>query len=202
MICEPVPGGRPDPATTATDAAGDPGAAWTPVAQHTPGVATGPIPAVIDLEASGFGRDSYPIEVGFVLEDGRAGCTLIRPEPDWTHWDPIAERTHGIARHTVLHHGRPTTDVADWLNRHLAGRTIYTDGWAHDYGWLARLFEAAGRTPRFRLGHLRALLDDAQASAWQDRLDDLRRDAGSGRHRASVDARQVRSALAHALRAR
>jgi hypothetical protein len=192
MMDAPAPDTRPDP--TATDA--------EPRATVAPGP-TGRVPAVIDLEASGFGRDSYPIEVGFVLEDGRAGCTLIRPEPDWTHWDPGAERTHGIARQTVLHHGRPTTDVADWLNGHLAGRTVYTDGWAHDYGWLARLFEAAGRTPRFRLGHLRALLDDAQASVWQDRLDALRRDgASSGRHRASVDARQVRRALAHALRAR
>jgi hypothetical protein len=36
---------------------------------------------VIDVEASGFGRGSYPIEVGFVLPDGEAVCTLVRPRP-------------------------------------------------------------------------------------------------------------------------
>ena len=29
-------------------------------------------PAVLDIEASGFGRGSYPIEVGFVLANGEA----------------------------------------------------------------------------------------------------------------------------------
>ena len=28
------------------------------------------VPAVLDIEASGFGRDSFPVEVGFVLPDG------------------------------------------------------------------------------------------------------------------------------------
>lgn len=42
-------------------------------------------PAVLDVEASGFGRYSYPIEVGYALPDGRVFCTLIRPEPHWTH---------------------------------------------------------------------------------------------------------------------
>ena len=50
------------------------------------------VPACLDMEASGFGRHSYPIEVGFVLGDGQSWCTLIRPAADWTHWDPAAER--------------------------------------------------------------------------------------------------------------
>jgi len=29
-----------------------------------------PPPGVLDMEASGFGRDSYPIEVGYVLPTG------------------------------------------------------------------------------------------------------------------------------------
>jgi hypothetical protein len=104
-------------------------------------------PAFLDIEASGFGRDSYPIEIGFVLPDGDAWCTLVRPEPDWTHWDPAAEALHGISRSLALRHGRPAVDVARELNRRLGGLTVYSDGWAHDYAWLALLFEAGGRSP-------------------------------------------------------
>lgn len=154
------------------------------------------LPAVIDLEASGFGRDSYPIEVGFVLEDGRCGCTLIRPEPDWTHWDPEAARTHGISRELLLARGRPAQEVARWLNQHLGGRIVYSDGWAHDYPWLARLFDSAGATPRFRIDHLRTLLDETQAAAWQRQLAHVRAAHQGQRHRASVDARHIRAALA------
>ncbi len=178
-----------------------PESAWAalvpePQAQRRPGAG---LPAVIDLEASGFGRQSYPIEVGFVLEDGRAGCTLIRPEADWTHWSPQAERTHGITRELLLQRGRPALEVARWLNQHLAGRTVYSDGWAHDYPWLARLFDAASLAPRFRIGHLRTLLDETQAEAWQHRLAAVRAAQQGQRHRASVDARHIRAALASTM---
>lgn len=41
------------------------------------------LPTILDIEASGFGRGSYPIEVGFVAGDGTLFCGLVRPEPDW-----------------------------------------------------------------------------------------------------------------------
>ena len=53
-------------------------------------------PSIMDIEASGFGRSSYPIEVGYVLGDGSSFCTLIRPLPSWTHWDASAESVHHI----------------------------------------------------------------------------------------------------------
>lgn len=152
-------------------------------------------PCVIDIEASGFGRDSYPIEVGFVLPTGRGVCTLVRPPPQWTHWDPAAERLHGIARATALRHGRDPDVVADLLNGHLDGRTVYCDGWAHDYAWLAALFEAAGRTPRFRLEHLRTLLDERKAQALPAARAQVLAELGLARHRASSDARVLQLAL-------
>ena len=60
------------------------------------------LPTVLDIEASGFGRDSYPIEIGYVLPDGSGYCTLVHPEAAWTHWDPQAQRLHGITRVAVL----------------------------------------------------------------------------------------------------
>lgn len=162
---------------------------------HTPEAATA-LPCVLDIEASGFGRASYPIEVGWVLPDGRARCTLVRPAAHWTHWDHAAERVHGIARATLLAHGRAVTEVATWLNDELGGRTVYCDGWAHDYPWLAALFDEAALTAQFRLESASALLPEtrlAQLDAAQRRA---RAELGLTRHRASNDARALQRALA------
>lgn len=161
--------------------------------------ATG-LPCVIDVEASGFGRGSYPIEVGFVLPDGQAICTLVQPAPEWTHWDPQAEQVHGLSRELLKQHGKPPQEVAELLNRHLAGTTTYCDGWAHDYSWLALLFEAAGRQPGFRLRHLRELLDDEAASHWDHTCAEVRARLQLSRHRASSDARVLQLALGECLR--
>ncbi|MBL0088853.1 MAG: hypothetical protein IPP44_20135 [Ideonella sp.] len=152
-------------------------------------------PCIIDVEASGFGAGSYPIEVGFVLPGGRGQCTLICPEPEWTHWDDGAAQLHGITRDAALQHGQPVAEVARMLNQALTGRTVYTDAWSHDYSWLNLLFETAGLTQRFKLEHLRALLDDAQL----ERLDQAKREARVAlqvqRHRASGDARVLQWAV-------
>lgn len=158
-----------------------------------------PLPApthcVIDIEASGFGRSSYPIEVGYVLPDGRSRCMLIRPAPGWTHWDPAAEQVHGISRATLRRHGKTPQAVAVQLNAELAGLTAYCDGWAHDYTWLGALFEEAGLSPSFKLESVNRLLAETQLS----RLDGARRSAlvemGLTRHRASNDARALQLAL-------
>ena len=155
-----------------------------------------PLPCVIDIEASGFGRNSYPIEVGYVLPDGRAACMLVRPALAWTHWDAGAERMHGISRGTLAAHGRDAREVALRLNRDLGGHTVYCDGWAHDYSWLGALFEEAELSPAFRLEAVGALLDESR----MQRLDQARRDAmaqmGLQRHRASNDARALQRAIA------
>jgi hypothetical protein len=153
------------------------------------------LPCVIDVEASGFGRASYPIEVGYVLGDGSARCTLVRPAGHWTHWDPAAERIHGIARPTLLAHGRPASEVARMLNRELAGRVMDCDGWAHDYTWLGALFEEAGLNPSFRLESVRRLLDDESISMLDAERRQAVEDLGLTRHRASSDARALQLAL-------
>jgi hypothetical protein len=130
-----------------------------------------------------------------VLPDGRAQCTLIRCRPDWTHWDPAAERVHGLTRGQVCAHGRDPLDVAQALNRDLAGQTVYCDGWAHDYPWLARLFDAAGMSPRFRLQHVRTLLDESQAAGLHAMRQRVHGELRIGRHRASSDARVLQLAV-------
>ncbi len=153
------------------------------------------LPCVLDIEASGFGRNSYPIEVGFALPDGRTRCTLVRPLPHWTHWDLQAEATHHIQRDTLVRHGRPVAEVVAMLNDELAGQLVYCDGWAHDYPWLAALYEEVDRAPTFRLESVSSLLDEAGKAQLHAAQGRARLALGLVRHRASNDARALQWAL-------
>jgi hypothetical protein len=164
---------------------------------HNPPVMPEPDPlhCVIDVEASGFGHQSYPIEVGWVLGDGRTGCLLVRPPAHWTHWDDSAEKVHGITRETLMQHGREPVDVALRLNAELGGRTVYCDAWGHDYPWLARLFDEADLSPAFKLEPAARLFGETLLG----QLDEVHQAAFSElsvkRHRASNDARALQRAL-------
>lgn len=147
------------------------------------------LPIVIDVEASGLGRGSYPIEVGVALADARSECLLVRPEPGWRHWDRCAERLHGICRETLFQHGRPAAEVARTLNRMLAGAVVYSDAWGNDHSWLSLLFDVAELVPTFRLESLRSLLDESQLPLWHATRQQAERDLALRRHRASSDAR-------------
>lgn len=150
---------------------------------------------VLDIEASGFGGGSYPIEVGYVLSDGAAYCTLIRPAPSWQHWQAQAEATHGITRDILAAHGKAPRDVALHLNETLHGLTLYTDCWSADWGWVSRLFDEAELVPRFRLEDLRLLLTIEQANRWHVVKDAVVAEMGLTRHRASYDARILQTTL-------
>ena len=163
--------------------------------QSMPPVASSPapsarsLPTVLDVEASGFGRNSYPIEIGFVLPDGHTFCTLIRPLAHWTHWDEQAAQTHHIPRPLLLERGQSVEQVAQRLNTDLRSQTVYSDGWANDYSWLGALFDAADMSPSFRLENLRKLLTEAEADQWHMVKAQVSSERGAQRHRASSDAR-------------
>lgn len=146
-------------------------------------------PAVLDIEASAFGRGSYPIEVGVVLPDGEAHCHLIRPEADWTRWDESAEAVHGIPRRVIEERGRPVDEVAQVLNLLLEGQTVYSDAWSFDNTWLSLLFYHAGVPQMFRLEALTRLLNEAQMDTWADTKSAVIEEMGLTRHRASSDAK-------------
>jgi hypothetical protein len=172
----------------ATSADHDPAADIDPAPAH--------LPCVLDIEASGFGRGSYPIEIGFVLPDGTAYCTLILPDAAWTHWDGDAERMHGISRSLLQRHGRSPHEVALELNHRLVGHTVYCDNWAHDYAWLARLFESADISPAFKLRHLRELMSENGAEHFDETREIVARNLQLRRHRASSDARVLQLSVA------
>ena len=153
------------------------------------------VPTVLDVEASGFGRNSYPIEIGFVMPDGHAHCTLVKPESHWTHWDAQAAAMHHISRALIEERGLPVQAVAGQLNRELRGQTVYSDGWINDYTWLGALFDAADMTPAFKLENLRLLLSEAEAEQWHATKAQISSERGAQRHRASSDARLLQLTL-------
>jgi hypothetical protein len=165
---------------------------------HSPSLpaADPPLPTVMDIEASGFGLGSYPIEVGFVLPDGEAWCSLVKPEADWQHWDPNAAAVHHITREQLMQHGRSPRDIAEALNARLRGLTVYSDAWAHDYTWLGRLYESAGISPSYKLDNLRALLSEDEAASWHEVKRRVAATMGLQRHRASADARLLQQTVA------
>lgn len=145
-------------------------------------------PCILDVEASGFGPSSYPIEIGVVLEDGRKYCSLVTPQPGWTHWDDSAERVHHVSREILASHGKPAAKVADDLNEILAQRTVYTDGWVVDLPWVLRLFEAVRLPNRFTVSSLEMILTEPQMEIWHETKDRVIRELDLKRHRASNDA--------------
>jgi len=149
------------------------------------------IPIILDVEASGFGKGSYPIEVGFALPDKNTFCSLIKPLGSWTHWSLGAEEVHGISRETLQQCGHPVKEVAEQLNHHLANKTVYSDGWGYDLSWVSLLYEAAGLPMNFQIETLYTLLHEDQLVLWEKTRNEVISDLGIKRHRASSDARII-----------
>ncbi|MCP4117595.1 MAG: hypothetical protein GY737_19800 [Desulfobacteraceae bacterium] len=145
-------------------------------------------PYIIDVEASGFGQGSYPIEIGLALELGERYCSLLTPAPEWTHWDETAEKIHCVPRKSLLINGSPIAQVANDLNRLLKDKTIYSDGWVVDKPWLTTLFYAARIHQRFSISPIELILSEDQMAIWDDTKARVTRELALKRHRASADA--------------
>jgi len=171
----------PDPSTASSPTIAD-GATWQV------NVDAVDAPTILDMEASGFGKHSYPIEVGFVLPSGKSYCSLIRPAKDWTHWDDAAQALHHISRDLAVSRGHEPLEVARALNEQLAGQIVYSDGWMNDYTWLAVLYERAELQPAFKLESLRSLLSENEADRWHLVKQEVSNELHLRRHRASSDA--------------
>lgn len=148
-----------------------------------------PVPPIIDLEASGFGSGSYPIEIGYALENRVVYSCLVKPAPGWTHWSPQAEEIHGISRDMLEREGQSPREVALRLNEALRGKTLYSDAWSFDSSWLGRLFDEAELVQRFRIETINRLLSPAQMEIWHDTKKSLWEELNINRHRAANDVR-------------
>ncbi len=146
-------------------------------------------PAILDIEASGFGKGSYPIEIGVAAENGKSYSWLVFPESDWTHWQSEAAQLHRITREDLLRDGVKPAVIAETLNELFEGQTLYSDGWGFDSGWLSLLFYVARKTMLFKLETLPRILSEYQLEHWDRVKAELRMKHGWVHHRAEQDAK-------------
>ncbi len=109
----------------------------------------------LDFEASSLGKRSYPIEVGWVFEDGRSEAHLIRPAPEWTDWDAQAEAVQHIPRDLLLREGAPHDVVAQRMIEALEGHDLLASAPSWDGKWLSALL----RSPAEYIGILNTSLN-------------------------------------------
>lgn len=145
-------------------------------------------PSIIDIEASGFGVLSYPIEVGVVRQDGARFCRLIKPFDDWYFWDNSAQKVHGISQAILNRNGYDGIKVCHELNHFLENSVVYTDGWVVDSPWLIKLFERAKVNMSFKVSSLEMILKEQQMNTWHTTKDQVVNTLNLERHRASNDA--------------
>ena len=120
--------------------------------------------AFIDLEASGLGARSWPIEVGWCKLTGEPQSFLIKPVSDWSmdQWDDDAEQLHGIKRAALDVEGEAPKLICQALNASLKDCVVYSDAPDWDGFWLYRLYEACDEKQAFSLSDFRDLFVDTE----------------------------------------
>jgi hypothetical protein len=114
----------------------------------------------VDFEASSLTDGSFPVEIGWVSEDGLAESHLIRPEPSWTAWSWESQQVHGVSREQLHLEGRP----AEWVARRVfevldpAKALCISDAVEHDQHWLELLMQTVATGSRLMLMDVNMLL--------------------------------------------
>ncbi len=150
--------------------------------------------AFLDIEASGLGSKSWPVEVGWAFEEGAATSMLVRPDRTWSDdaWDEGAERLHHIDRARLNAEGLDARAVCAALNDALVDAEVYSDAPDWDGFWLFRLFSVGGTRQAFALrdfGRLMRPLVAGRESGLFARAERL----APRRHRAADDARHLQT---------
>lgn len=144
---------------------------------------------ILDVEASGFGDDSYPIEIAWQHRFNQTAFDsfLIKPAPSWQHWDTYAEeQIHHITRDILASDGISVVEAATRLNTSLQGLTVYTDAPPYDRRWIATLFRTAGLEQAFEIQDVLFFIPPDKEGAYLRRFK-----LTPVRHRALEDVRQI-----------
>lgn len=117
-----------------------------------------PLPAFLDVEASGLSDNGYPIEIGLALPSPLGGGNweilllswLVRPSWRWLDdqdaWSTTAEQVHGLTLDRLQAEGLAPAEIARELDRTLLGRVLVADTGPEgmDAFWMRRLTATAG----------------------------------------------------------
>lgn len=150
---------------------------------------------IIDIEASGLHKGSYPIEIAWCDSDNQScfDSFLIAPPDDWDHWgwDPDAERKiHHISRKKLQAEGISVIEAVARLNQRLAAKEVFSDAFEYDYAWLYMLFDKANVNMRFKVLCLYQAIGSQKRQAYLESFREL-----PTFHRALADVRKIISCL-------
>ena len=159
--------------------------------QHTDDI------AFIDLEASGLGVSSWPIEVGWCGVEGEATSLLIKPREEWVaqHWDDEAERLHGLSIAELQANGEEPKLVCAALNAALKGKRVFCDAPDWDGFWLYRLFGACNVRQEFSLLAFSSLIGALNVGNIDQLVAQAEREFPH-KHRAGADVRHMQAVFA------
>lgn len=144
---------------------------------------------IIDIEASGLGDESYPIEVAWGHRNNPTlyDSFLICPPDDWTHWDGYAESSiHRISREVLLKDGVCVEDAVARLDSQLEGAVVYSDYVPADRPWIVKLYNHLGREPTFQVRSVYSLIPPDKVADYIRRYDSTQTE-----HRALADVRKI-----------
>jgi hypothetical protein len=157
----------------------------------------------LDIEASGLGSASFPIEIGWVLDDeAEPESFLIRPHETWdfgTGWSAHSAALHGIAPALLEAEGLSVDEACTRLDQATHRRLVVSDAPQHDDWWLDCLYAAAGREKPWAVGDVERLygglaqeagLDSAEAARLLTRIEQIYPHP----HRAGPDALRLAKA--------
>jgi hypothetical protein len=174
-----------------------------------------PFPCFLDIEASGFGPESYPIAVAWSDPSGDIQRLLIDPTPiaAWRQWDSASQAIHGIDRERLERNGWAPDYVANRLAEDLHGQEVYSDAPDFDADWLRRLFQAVMLPQPFTVAQVDHLLIDTMRHGdepvWRVllRIEQLKCEiaaVSSGKHDAGYDVGYLlqlwRGAIGHQVK--
>ena len=119
----------------------------------------------VDIEASSIEEGSFPIEVGWCIDDDSPPVSfLISPDPGWDTtfgWSPISQAMHGITLEDLRRDGIDVVSAAGRIEAAFSHRRVVSDNPEFDDFWLSLIYEAAGISKGWTVGHV----EDAYRSA-------------------------------------
>lgn len=146
---------------------------------------------IIDIEASGLGDESYPIEIAWCAVNGDdVFSALINPDSagDWDYWDEHAEMDiHGISRDECCEKGENLVTIGRQLEAFLAENVVFSDAAYQDQQWINRLLEAVGKVSPAKLLDIEQSVPIDRRAELSRRLSELSRP-----HRAEADCLALR----------
>jgi DNA polymerase-3 subunit epsilon len=115
----------------------------------------------LDIEASSLSSASFPVEIGWVVDDEvESGSFLIKLHGTWNFdngWSAQSAAIHGITPAMLAAEGLAVDKACTHLDEVTHGRLVVSDAPQLDDWWLSRLYAAAGRERTWAVGGVERL---------------------------------------------